>query len=180
MRERHDPQPLPRAGYFYHSGHEIVFNIIFSSSGSFVATTCIRAFCLFKRLPFTLYSHPPSSRRWWSIMISPAFNMDAKVFRPRRAFPRRGAAGNIRFQKWSGRSPTLQNSQIRRTAQLEGRPPRRPGSFGSRPAENHFSTPWKKTTRFFHTMENFFAIFPHNGKNVSTLWKTFCNPFTPA
>ena len=22
-------------------------------------------------------------------------------------------------------------------------------------------------------MENFFAIFPHNGKNVSTVWKTF-------
>ena len=25
----------------------------------------------------------------------------------------------------------------------------------------------------FHSMENFFAIFPHNGKNFSTLWKTF-------
>ena len=25
----------------------------------------------------------------------------------------------------------------------------------------------------FHTMEKCFAIFPHNGKNVSTLWKTF-------
>ena len=25
----------------------------------------------------------------------------------------------------------------------------------------------------FHTMENFFAIFPHNGKNVSTVWKNF-------
>ena len=28
--------------------------------------------------------------------------------------------------------------------------------------------------RFFHSMENFFRIFPHNGKNVSTLWKTVC------
>ena len=27
--------------------------------------------------------------------------------------------------------------------------------------------------RLFHSMENFFEIFPHNGKNVSTLWKTF-------
>ena len=27
-------------------------------------------------------------------------------------------------------------------------------------------------SRVFHAMENFFAIFPHNGKNVSTLWKT--------
>jgi hypothetical protein len=24
---------------------------------------------------------------------------------------------------------------------------------------------------FFHTMENFLAVFPHNGKNVSTVWK---------
>ena len=28
----------------------------------------------------------------------------------------------------------------------------------------------------FHTMEKFFAIFPHNGKNVSTVWKTFPDP----
>jgi general secretion pathway protein K len=42
-----------------------------------------------------------------------------------------------------------------------------------------FSTPWKKVFhtvekngRFFHTMEKCFAIFPHNGKNVSTVWKT--------
>ena len=26
--------------------------------------------------------------------------------------------------------------------------------------------------RVFHSMENIFADFPHNGKNVSTLWKT--------
>ena len=25
--------------------------------------------------------------------------------------------------------------------------------------------------KVFHSMENFFAIFPHNGKNVSTVWK---------
>ena len=24
---------------------------------------------------------------------------------------------------------------------------------------------------FFHTMENFSAVFPHNGKKFSTLWK---------
>ncbi len=29
------------------------------------------------------------------------------------------------------------------------------------------------TGQVFHTMEKVFAIFPHNGKNVSTLWKTF-------
>ncbi len=41
-----------------------------------------------------------------------------------------------------------------------------------------FSTVWKnsfhsveKNGRFFHTMEKSFAIFPHNGKNVSTVWK---------
>ena len=27
----------------------------------------------------------------------------------------------------------------------------------------------------FHAMEKCFAIFPHNGKNVSTLWKTLQN-----
>ena len=27
--------------------------------------------------------------------------------------------------------------------------------------------------KVFHSMENFFVIFPHNGRNVSTLWKTF-------
>ncbi len=32
---------------------------------------------------------------------------------------------------------------------------------------------------FFHSMENFFAIFPHNGRNVSTLWKTVEQPFSP-
>ena len=32
---------------------------------------------------------------------------------------------------------------------------------------------------FFHTMENVFAIFPHNGKLFSTLWKTFEKPFPP-
>ena len=26
--------------------------------------------------------------------------------------------------------------------------------------------------RFFHTMENFLAVFPHHGKKFSTLWKT--------
>jgi len=26
--------------------------------------------------------------------------------------------------------------------------------------------------KVFHTMEKDFGIFPHNGKNVSTLWKT--------
>ena len=35
-----------------------------------------------------------------------------------------------------------------------------------------FSTQWKNFGRFFHTMEKVFGIFPHNGKNVSTLWKT--------
>jgi hypothetical protein len=46
-------------------------------------------------------------------------------------------------------------------------------------AAREFSTLWKKvfhtvekTARIFHTMEKCFAIFPHNGKNVSTLWKT--------
>ena len=29
---------------------------------------------------------------------------------------------------------------------------------------------------FFHTMENIFAVFPHNGKKFSTLWKTFGLP----
>jgi len=28
------------------------------------------------------------------------------------------------------------------------------------------------TAEVFHSMENFSAIFPHNGKNVSTVWKT--------
>ena len=27
--------------------------------------------------------------------------------------------------------------------------------------------------KVFHGMENFFATFPHNGKNISTVWKTF-------
>ena len=42
-----------------------------------------------------------------------------------------------------------------------------------------FSTVWKKsfhsvekTGPIFHTMESFFRIFPHYGKNVSTPWKT--------
>jgi hypothetical protein len=42
-----------------------------------------------------------------------------------------------------------------------------------------FSTQWKKCFHgvekkgdFFHTMENVFAVFPHNGKNVSTVRKT--------
>jgi hypothetical protein len=42
-----------------------------------------------------------------------------------------------------------------------------------------FSTLWKnifhtveKTGHFFHTMEKVFVSFPHNGKNLSTLWKT--------
>ena len=42
-----------------------------------------------------------------------------------------------------------------------------------------FSTQWKnifhtveKTGQFFHTMEKLFGSFPHNGKNLSTLWKT--------
>ena len=35
-----------------------------------------------------------------------------------------------------------------------------------------FSTQWENFCRFFHTMEKVFGIFPHNGKNVSTLWKT--------
>ena len=47
-------------------------------------------------------------------------------------------------------------------------------------AAHDFSTVWKnvfhtveKRARFFHTMEKCFTIFPHNGKNVSTLWKIF-------
>ena len=35
-----------------------------------------------------------------------------------------------------------------------------------------FSTLWKIFGRFFHAMEKLFAVFPHNGKNSSTLWKT--------
>jgi len=42
-----------------------------------------------------------------------------------------------------------------------------------------FSTLWKiffhtveKQAHFFHAMEKLSAIFPHNGKNVSTVWKT--------
>jgi len=42
-----------------------------------------------------------------------------------------------------------------------------------------FSTLWKnifhtveKQAYFFHAMEKLSAIFPHNGKNLSTLWKT--------
>ena len=42
-----------------------------------------------------------------------------------------------------------------------------------------FSTLWKtffhsveKNGRFFHAMENFFAVFPRNGKLYSTAWKT--------
>ena len=31
--------------------------------------------------------------------------------------------------------------------------------------------------RIFHTMEKSSAIFPHNGKKFSTLWKTFPRPF---
>ncbi len=31
----------------------------------------------------------------------------------------------------------------------------------------------EKMDPFFHTMEKVFAIFPHNGKTFSTLWKTF-------
>jgi hypothetical protein len=38
--------------------------------------------------------------------------------------------------------------------------------------EKTFPAP-EKSARFFHTMEKVFAIFPHNGKNVSTVWKTF-------
>jgi hypothetical protein len=41
-----------------------------------------------------------------------------------------------------------------------------------------FSTVWKeffhtveKNGRFFHAMENCFAVVPHNGKKVSTVWK---------
>ena len=37
----------------------------------------------------------------------------------------------------------------------------------------------EKTGRFFHTMENLFGIFPHNGKNVSTVWKNL-EPRVPA
>ena len=47
-------------------------------------------------------------------------------------------------------------------------------------AARGFSTLWKKvfhtmekTAQFFHAMEKLFADFPHNGKKVSTLWKTF-------
>ncbi len=31
----------------------------------------------------------------------------------------------------------------------------------------------RNVVKVFHSMEKCFAIFPHNGKNVSTLWKTF-------
>ncbi len=34
--------------------------------------------------------------------------------------------------------------------------------------------------RIFHTMENFFAIFPHYGKKFSTLWKTFRSEQPPS
>ena len=37
-----------------------------------------------------------------------------------------------------------------------------------RPAPHALS----RGSRFFHTMENFFAVFPHHGKHVSTAWKT--------
>ena len=36
-----------------------------------------------------------------------------------------------------------------------------------RPAPHAFS----RGSRFFHTPENFFAVFPHPGKNVATAWK---------
>ena len=54
------------------------------------------------------------------------------------------------------------------------------GGPGPRP---DFSTVWKKVFHsvetpghFFHTMEKVFAIFPHNGKNVSTVWKNRESP----
>ena len=34
--------------------------------------------------------------------------------------------------------------------------------------------------RIFHTMENFFALFPHYGKKFSTLWKTFRSEQPPS
>ena len=40
----------------------------------------------------------------------------------------------------------------------------------------HSPRPFCRAQKVFHTMENFFAIFPHYGKNVSTLWKTFFPP----
>jgi hypothetical protein len=36
--------------------------------------------------------------------------------------------------------------------------------------EKYFPAP-EKSARFFHTMEKVFAVFPHHGKNVSTVWK---------
>ena len=50
-----------------------------------------------------------------------------------------------------------------------------------------FSTLWKiffhtveKMACFFHTMEKYFVSFPHNGKNVSTVWKTSSSPVAEA
>lgn len=37
---------------------------------------------------------------------------------------------------------------------------------------SRFSTQWKNMAHIFHTMEKLFGISPHNGKNVSTVWKT--------
>jgi len=51
----------------------------------------------------------------------------------------------------------------------------KPGPFFPRNGKtfSEFSTQWKNFGRFFHTMEKVFGIFPHNGKNVSTVWKTW-------
>ena len=47
--------------------------------------------------------------------------------------------------------------------------------------ENDFFAPsgTNRGSEFFHTMENFFAVFPHNGKKFSTVWKTF-PPLVPS
>jgi hypothetical protein len=66
---------------------------------------------------------------------------------------------------------------------VEGSPPERP-RFHLRPARVlliskiglhmrvQFSTQWKNFRRFFHAMEKLLPYFPHNGINVSTVWKT--------
>ncbi len=87
----------------------------------------------------------------------------------------------MRLFSWHGPPVAHQPAAYHATSALlalkreRAAPPQRPKTFRkrflrNRPAE--FSTQWKIFRRIFHAMEKLLPFFPHNGKNVSTLWKT--------
>ena len=112
---------------------------------------------------------PRSPRKWRDVFLP--------VFAPKKRFTRWVSDNHMPFlPRRPGLRPSQPSAAVRKDVLHDDEDQSFP-RYGKLFCD--FSILWKnifhtveKQARFFHTMENIFRNFPHNGKNVSTVWKT--------